>query len=127
MATLTYSVARYTVATGHLILEHNYPPSKTSPSAVSVDITGILEDVTAEALRIGTWLNVVGYVREVEPVQPSSSFSSNSGDANESSTTPRPVYIEAIMVFSAGAIAVGEYERILRNSQDVERMMKSNT
>ncbi|CAG7927817.1 unnamed protein product [Penicillium olsonii] len=121
-------VTRYTVATGHLNLEHNYPRSKTSPSAVSVDITGILEDVTAEALRIGTWLNVLGYVREIEPIQPTSSFSSNSGDAMRQSTIdPRPVYIEAIMVFAAGAIAVGEYERILRSSQDVEQMIKLNS
>ncbi|CAI7652039.1 unnamed protein product [Penicillium bialowiezense] len=118
-------VTNYTVATGRLILEHNYPRSKKIPSTVSVDITGILEDVTAEALRIGTWLNVLGYIREIEPMQPTSSFSSNSGDANQTPTVPpRPVYVEAIMVFAAGAIAIGDYELILRNSQDVERMMK---
>lgn len=37
---------------------------------------------------------------------------------------PRPVYVEAVMVFSAGAIALGEYVRILRNVQDVERRMR---
>jgi hypothetical protein len=120
-------VTTYTVATGYLLLEHNYPRSKTS--VVSVDINALLEEVTAEALRVGTWLNVVGYVREIESVQPTSSFSSTPEDANlpnerPSTVPPRPVYIEAIMVFPAGAIALGEYERILRNSQDVERMVK---
>ena len=120
----------YNVATGYLVLEHNYPRSKTAPSVVSVDINALLEDVTAEALRVGTWLNVVGYVREIESVQPTSSFSSTPEDVirpNErpSKVPPRPVYVEAIMVFPAGAIALGEYERILRNSQDVERMVKT--
>jgi len=120
-------VTNYTVATGYLLLEHNYPRSKTS--VVSVDINALLEEVTAEALRVGTWLNVVGYVREIESAQPTCSFSSTPEDANRpnerpSTVPPRPVYIEAIMVFPAGAIALGEYERILRNSQDVVRMVK---
>jgi hypothetical protein len=110
-------------------LEHNYPRSKAEPNVVSVDINALLEEVTAEALRVGTWLNVVGYVREIESVQPISSFSSTPEDVDRpnerpSTVSPRPVYIEAIMIFPAGAIALGEYERILRNSQDVERMVK---
>ncbi|KGO76479.1 Telomere length regulation/capping, TEN1 [Penicillium italicum] len=103
---------------------------KIAPPFVSVDINALLEDLTAEELRVGTWLNVVGYVRESEPAPPPSSFSSTLDDANRSSqrpstVTPRPVYIEAIMVFPAGAIAIGEYERILCDSQRVERMMQS--
>ncbi|KGO44943.1 Telomere length regulation/capping, TEN1 [Penicillium expansum] len=102
---------------------------KIAPPSVSVDINALLEDLTAEELRVGTWLNVVGYVRESEPVLPPSSFSSTPDDANRpsqrpSTVTPRPVYIEAIMVFLAGAIAIGEYERILCNSQHVERMIQ---
>lgn len=126
-----HSVTNYSVATGYLSLEHNYPRSKT-PSMVAVDINGILEDITAEALRMGTWLNVVGYVREVESVQPTSSFSSTSDyvdrpNEGPSTVSSRPVYVEAVMVFVAGAIALGEYDRILRNSQNVERMIKSNS
>ncbi|KAJ5774495.1 hypothetical protein N7457_009391 [Penicillium paradoxum] len=123
-------VTHYTIATGHLILEHNYPRSKVAPSSVSVDVNALLEDLTAEDLRVGAWLNVLGYVRESEPALPPSSFSSTAKDANRSSQRPstvfpRPVYIEAIMVFPAGAIALGEYERILCNSQQVERMIQS--
>jgi hypothetical protein len=123
------SVRNYTIATGHLILEHNYPRSKAEFSAVSVDINAVLEVITAEELRVGTWLNVLGYVRESLP--PSSSFSSTPESKQPSDTTtgpvtvsPRPVQVEAVMVFPAGAIALGEYERILRNSQDVERMIQ---
>ncbi|KAF4760542.1 hypothetical protein N7455_002885 [Penicillium solitum] len=123
-------VTHYTITTGHLILEHNYPRSKIAPSSVSVDINALLEDLTAEELRVGTWLNVVGYIRESEPALPPSSFSSTPDDANQSSqrpsrVPPRVVYVEAIMVFPAGAIGIGEYERILCNSQHVERMIQS--
>lgn len=114
---------QYNVGIGHLILEHNYPRSREEPSTVSVDINAVLEDLTSEELRVGSWLNVLGYVRDSTP--PATSFSSQqssqSNEAFPAKVAPRPVYIEAVMVFSAGAIALGEYERILRNAQDVER------
>ncbi|KAJ5760576.1 hypothetical protein N7520_007732 [Penicillium odoratum] len=115
-------VRQYNVAIGHLILEHNYPRSKSESSTVAVDINAVLESLTAEDLRVGTWLNVLGYVRDSTTPE---SFSSQVDSQNLNSTVPikvasRPVYIEAVMVFPAGAIALGEYERILRHVQDVE-------
>jgi len=119
-------VRQYNVRIGHIVLEHNYPRSRKEPSTVSVDINAVLGNITSEELRVGSWLNVLGYVRDITP--PASSFSSqqDSQQPNEAVPTkvlPRPVYIEAVMVFSAGAIALGEYERILRNAQDVERRL----
>lgn len=130
--TLTVSVRQYDVSTGNLILEHNYPRRKTEPEFVSVDINAVLQDVTSEELRVGAWLNVLGYVRDSSTPTPSfssSQFSSQQSNAASEAMTalvrvsPRPVYIDAVMVFPAGAIALGEYERILRNAQDVERRM----
>ncbi|KAJ6079812.1 hypothetical protein N7467_009565 [Penicillium canescens] len=122
-------VRHYIIATGHLVLEHIYPRNKAEFGSVSVDINAVLEDLTAEELRVGTWLNVLGYVRDSLP--PSSSLSSTpeskqSGDTTTGPVTvpSRPVHVEAVVVFPAGAIALGEYERILRNSQDVERMIQ---
>ncbi|KAJ5218946.1 uncharacterized protein N7498_001045 [Penicillium cinerascens] len=117
-------VRQYNVNIGHLVLEHHYPRSKEEPSMVFVDVNAVLEDLTSEELRVGSWLNVLGYVRDTTP--PDASFSSQQGSqqSNEAlpvKVSPRPVYVEAVMVFSAGAIALGEYERILRNAQDVER------
>ncbi|OQE25433.1 hypothetical protein PENSTE_c006G02075 [Penicillium steckii] len=124
-------VRQYNVTEGHLILEHNYLRGNEDVNAVSVDINAVLEDVTSEELRVGAWLNVLGYVRDSQ--SPSLSFSSSQLDSqsqqsNEMSsarvptTVPtRPVHIDAVLVFPAGAIALGEYERILRNVQDVER------
>ncbi|KAJ5748170.1 uncharacterized protein N7511_009866 [Penicillium nucicola] len=124
-------VRNYIITTGHLVLEHNYPRSRAEIDSVSVDINAVLENLTAEELRVGTWLNVLGYVRESQP--PSSSFSSTPGSTQSSDpptgpvTVPsRPVHVEAVMVFPAGAIALGEYEQILRSSQHVERMIQVN-
>ncbi|KAJ5084447.1 hypothetical protein NUU61_009026 [Penicillium alfredii] len=124
-------VRQYNISTGYLVLEHNYPRSKAEPSAVPVDINAVLEDLRADDLRVGSWLNVLGYVRELKP--PSPSFSSTPEDSKQTPETPqstickvqsRPVYVEAIMVFPAGAIALGEYERILRDLQAVERRIQ---
>jgi len=124
-------VRQYNVAEGHLILEHIYLRGKEEANAVSVDINAVLEDVTSEELRVGAWLNVLGYVRDAQ--SPSLSFSSSQleSQSNEmtsamaSTTVPsRPVHIDAVLVFPAGAIALGEYERILRNVQDVERRLQ---
>lgn len=111
------------------MLEHHYPRNKSEPSSVTVDINAVVDDLNSELVRVGAWLNVMGYIRESDT--PTSSFASSQMDLQlegyQSSPTvmptkvsPRPVLIEAVMVFSAGAIAVGDYERILRQSQDIE-------
>lgn len=112
----SYSVRRYEVSTGHLILEHNHPPSSTAkePASVPVDVNHVLEDVKAEDFRVGAWLNVLGYVRERD-------------DDNRKGSARSSIYVEAVMVFSAGAVRVGEYERILRDSQEVDRRVRRPT
>ena len=97
------SVRTYHVQTGHLVLEHNYPRQKPpqEPPWVSVDINPVLATVTSEELRVGAWVNVLGYVRRKDAV-----------------------YVEAVMLFPAGAVAVGEYERILQDSLGVERRVR---
>ncbi|KAB8071351.1 CST complex subunit Ten1 [Aspergillus leporis] len=98
------SVRTYNVATGHLVLEHNYPHCKPAqePPSISVDVNAVLETATADELRVGAWINVLGYVRRAGP----------------------SVYVEAVIIFPAGAIAIGEYERVLHDSLEVERMVQ---
>lgn len=117
---------KYDVSLGHVILEHNYPRSRDEPKTVAVDINAVLEGLKSEELRVGSWLNVLGYIRESN--QPTSSYSSSQTSSQQSAempakVSPRPVLVEAIMVWPAGAIALGEYERILRNAQDIESRM----
>lgn len=115
------------------MLEHHYPRTKSEASSVTVDINAVVDDLNSELVRVGAWLNVMGYIRELNT--PTSSFTSSQLDSqlegSQSSLTviptkvsPRPVLIEAVIVFSAGAIAVGDYERILRQSQDIEQRVR---
>lgn len=105
----------YDIHTGHLILEHNYPRSETGPATVSVDINVILESVTAEVLCVGAWVNVLGYTR-------GASYLSRNGEDKVASSAQS--HFEAIMIFPAGPVALGEYERILREAQNVDRRVR---
>jgi hypothetical protein len=98
-----------------------------------VDVNAVLQDLTSEQLRVGAWLNVLGYVRDAATPNPSLSSSQLSSQQSDGAAeigtppvrvTPRSVHVDAVMVFPAGAIALGEYERILRNALDVERRMR---
>lgn len=112
----------YTISTGRLVLEHNYPRTKSDPPAVSVDINALVESLTSEVLRVGAWVNVVGYVRDAG--YPSLSLSAGDGLAGvDKSKMTRPVYVEAVMVFPAGPVALGEYERVLREARNVDRRL----
>lgn len=112
------SVRTYNIQTGHLILEHNYPRQKPplEPPSVAVDINAVLETVTSEELSVGAWVNVLGYVRR--------NRRSDDDDSAVSQSNPNPVYVEAVMLFPAGAVALGEYERILQEALGVERRMR---
>ncbi|KAL1988152.1 hypothetical protein VTN96DRAFT_682 [Rasamsonia emersonii] len=119
-------VSRYDISTGRLILEHK-PAAASAASAtttpiptttVPVDINHLLETIKAEDLQVGAWLNVIGYVREDEEKR-----HSKDDDERKKDQTPA-IYVEAVMVFSAGAVNVGEYERILRDAQEVDRRVR---
>jgi hypothetical protein len=83
---------------------------------VAVNVNAVLESVTAEELRVGAWVNVVGYVRSW-----SSDGDDHHHDALRKLGMSSPVYVEAVMVFSAGVVELGEYERVLREALEVER------
>ncbi|KAL2824620.1 CST complex subunit Ten1 [Aspergillus cavernicola] len=112
---------------GHLLLEHNYPrvkgtqhKPKPEPPSICVDINALLETVTWEELCVGAWINVVGYVRRV-PADAAWDVRGASTSVSDSDS----VHVEALMVFPAGAVDLGEYERILYDSQEVDRMRRA--
>lgn len=67
-----------------------------------MDINPLLETITAEELRVGAWVNVLGYVRNLVP------------------GTGKEDFVEALMVFPAGPVSLGGYEKTVRNAQDVD-------
>jgi Telomere capping, CST complex subunit len=114
-----HSVTRYDISTGCLILEHGYPTNLKTPATIPVDINLLLETIKGDEIQAGAWLNVLGYVREQAPQQNDSRALAPETEAS--------IYIEAVMVFSAGAIHVGDYERILRDSLEVDRRVNRPT
>ena len=108
----------YIISTGHLVLEHNYPRAKTEPPTISVDINALLESVTSEELCVGAWINVLGYVRNANHLPPN-----GEAVASGAVSKTRAVYVEGIMIFPAGPVALGEYERILREARNVDRRL----
>ncbi|KAL1962488.1 hypothetical protein VTN77DRAFT_9609 [Rasamsonia byssochlamydoides] len=113
-------VSRYDISTGRLILEHKYPTTSktttTSTTTVPVDINLLLETVKAEDLQVGAWLNVLGYVRE--------NSSKDDDSRNHDRASNSAIYVEAVMIVPAGPVNVGEYERILRDAQEVDRRVR---
>ncbi|KAL1961239.1 hypothetical protein VTO42DRAFT_3185 [Malbranchea cinnamomea] len=116
-------VSNYDASRGVITFEHNYTNAQTrrgnqatsSVNAVEVDVNLLLESLTHTEVQIGAWLNVFGYVREqVSPGFCPSSTSRGHIKANQ-------VYVEAIMIIPAGAIRLGEYERVLQDAQEADR------
>lgn len=120
MILIPSSVISYHVSTGRLTLEHNDPRRKGRPATVDVDISAVLETVTATDLSVGTWLNVLGYVRdEIRPL----GYGQRQAQSR-SKEDSRAVYIDAILLFPAGAFEIGHYERVLRDYQEVDRRFR---
>ncbi|PGG97695.1 hypothetical protein GX51_07206 [Blastomyces parvus] len=128
-------VSSYNPSTGHLTLEHNYPirsrpPSAPAPPSIAVDINLLLESLTATDIQVGAWLNVLGYIRERRPSPPNNQNNYNNNKESPAATAAtgavgtRSIYIEAVMVFSADAVQLGEYERVLQDWQEADRRVQ---
>ncbi|EEH17313.1 hypothetical protein PABG_07474 [Paracoccidioides brasiliensis Pb03] len=115
-------VSSYNTSTGHLTLEHNYPFTSGAIPSIFVDVTVLLGSLKATDLQVGAWLNVLGYVRE--RLSSRTTASSLNGTQSTASGTGRTIYVQAVMVFSADAVHLGEYERVLQDWEDADRRVK---
>lgn len=107
------SVVDYEVSTGSMLLEHAFPPPLLPTPAVSVDVQLVLESIKAPDLQRGSWLNVIGYVRKSEQRHKKASNPST----DDIKRAPIPI-VQAIVVWGAGAIRVGDYEAALLNQRE---------
>ncbi|CEN60070.1 hypothetical protein ASPCAL02511 [Aspergillus calidoustus] len=135
-------VKTYHIPSGRLILEHNYPrATKKSQSqqkreipSVAVDVNAVLETVTWEQLCVGAWVTVLGYVRRGSSAAGAASTAGDGGKGGSTSMStsalasplsePDLVSVDAVVILPAGAVDLGEYERILYDAQEVERMRR---
>ncbi|KAI9805755.1 MAG: hypothetical protein M1833_005248 [Piccolia ochrophora] len=100
-----------TVALQH-VTDEPYTPSRVT-AQVNLDL--VLETVGRTATQIGEWVNVMGYV------QKSSDPPSVSKVLKRSKAGEKIVAVQAIMLWSAGAVQLDDYERTLRQRRKVEQ------
>ncbi|OAA59082.1 Telomere length regulation/capping, TEN1 [Niveomyces insectorum RCEF 264] len=101
-------VTAYAVASGVLTLEHAYPqPPATAGDRARVDVRLLVEQLGAEQVRVGEWVNVIGYVT----AGAQKTAAQKSSGRNEDTTADVPV--QAILLWSAGPLDVQTYERRL--------------
>jgi len=121
-------VTGYTLSTGTLTLQHAYPPPPHRCATVQVDANLLLENMKSTDARVGEWLNVIGYIER------GASKTQGPKDLEEGSRIrkrkPRTedvverggeVKVQAVMLWSAGAIKLREYEKHLEDRKRMEQ------
>lgn len=68
---------------------------------MNVNVDNILDSLNLELTQVGAWVNVVGYC----------------GRSGESSVASSDLKVDAVVVWSAGAIKLDEYEAAVRALQ----------
>ena len=116
-------VTRYTLSTGILELQHAYHPPPKIPTIALVDVNVVLEGLKREDTQVGAWINVVGYVEEVVregkrgqwQVQEKMGPATRNGERVREGPRVVRVRVQAIVLWNAGGVKIGEYERTLEN------------
>ncbi|RKF73859.1 hypothetical protein GcM1_242097 [Golovinomyces cichoracearum] len=91
-------VTRYSDHDAILTLEHDYPPG--NKLYVQLDITLLLENMRCTHCQIGSWINVIGYIKNT--------LSNSSAAAGIV-----VVYIQGILLWSFGPSRIDWYEKTL--------------
>ena len=69
-----------------------------------VDVNLVLSSLKAEQARPGEWLNVIGYITAISPL--ADAKGTPHGDTN--------VYIQALVIWSAGPLDLPRYEKSVK-------------
>ncbi|KAL6721330.1 hypothetical protein ACLMJK_000433 [Lecanora helva] len=110
-------VTNYSVSNAILSLQHAYPSPQSSNVVATVDVNLLLESLKRENTQIGAWVNVIGYLEEV--CDDKRLMKDKRRDAAERA---KMIYVKlkAIMLWSAGSLIIGEYERALEDRLRVQ-------
>ena len=121
-------VTRYSISTGVLELQHVSQHSPARTIIALVDVNVILESLKREDTEVGAWVNVVGYVEEVlkdgkrqqGQEQGKAIPTKKNGDCAREGPRAMMVRVHAVMLWSAGAVKIGEYEKVLEERLKLE-------
>lgn len=101
-------VTHYALSSGNLSLQHAYPSTQACNNIALVDVNLLLEGLKREDMQVGTWVNVVGYV-EGRVKGRGENGAVGEGGGRE----VVKVRVKAVMLWSAGGVEIGKYERAL--------------
>lgn len=105
-------VTKYDLSTGVLELQHAYPSAFDKTVIALVDVNLLLENLKREDIVVGAWVNIVGYVEEaMKKREKVRGLDGNMGLGRIDRVDL--VKVQAIMLWSAGSIKIGEYESAL--------------
>lgn len=89
-----------------LVLRDRFPATTTSSDVVHVNVDHILSALNIQLTQVGAWINVVGYTRK------ESNLPTMHNAPKQMACT-----VDAITVWSAGAIKLDEYETAVKDLQ----------
>ncbi|CAO1602986.1 hypothetical protein XANCAGTX0491_006580 [Xanthoria calcicola] len=118
-------VSRHDPKTGTLCLEHAYPASTAKARVTAaVDVNLLLEILKCTDTQVGEWVNVMGYVQGSEPEKGGKKFNGVGRQGGNQANEGTVVKLQAVMLWSAGGVKVGEYEKALGRRKEVEVVAK---
>ncbi len=108
------SVSDYSIQTGTLVLKHNFPTSAPRSVTAHVNIELVSSSLKPTDTQIGEWVNVIGHITDAPPRRQGTRRTRSLGTGNV-------VNVQAVVLWSAGSVKLGDYERILGERREVER------
>lgn len=87
-----------------------------------MDVTLLLAGLKREDMEVGTWVNVVGYVEGMVVEAGREMDGLWKGEGGLGTGGAVKVGVKAIMLWGAGGVKVGEYERVLEERIICERV-----
>ncbi|KAL8729182.1 MAG: hypothetical protein Q9166_004921 [cf. Caloplaca sp. 2 TL-2023] len=111
-------VSDYTPLTGTLNLQHAYPPSLASHTRAAVDVNLLLETLNSTDIEVGEWVNVMGYVQEVEEEKGMKDIMRFGGVRGVG--LGKFVKVQALVLWSAVGVKLWEYERAVEMRKNME-------
>lgn len=84
------------------------------------DVRLLLETLKGADTAVGEWVNVMGYVTSIRINNTKQVAQCRGGmqDVEEAI-----VHIQAILLWSAGSVNIGEYEKVLKDRKEVQRRL----
>lgn len=109
-------VVQYDTTKGRLLLEHAYPKNAHPIPHIFVDTELVLESTPPSLYQQGSWINIIGYVRNPD-------LHNRKRRDNLSNGKSEIVSVQAILIWDAGALRTGDYEDILEEQRLAQRQL----